>query len=84
MKMSKTKEKFFRLTIYMKSGNSIVIDGVTKYEFKKEGNGGSSLYLEQWDCAPFKFLIMPSLDLSQIEAIVRETYQEFVNKKKAK
>lgn len=61
------------LTIYMKSGNAIKITRVKAYTFKNTGNGIFEIVLEQdlsWWLFPRRLLVK-TIDLSQIEAVVR-------------
>lgn len=82
--MPKTKEDLLKLTIYMKSGNAILIDGVTKYHIERDGRGCCKLELEQWIRGPFRVLELASLDVGQIEAITYEHYERVINKGKEK
>jgi len=61
-----------KLNLYMKSGNVIVLNGIDNYKLK--ANNDNIIYLElvMSDKARGEKLIMPSLDLSQIEAITQE------------
>lgn len=62
------------LIFYMKSGNKIVADKVTNWNIKCKGNEIVSLTLEQNEGPLFgcrNKLIVGSIDLSQIEMIVR-------------
>lgn len=61
------------LTIYMKSGNAIKLTQVKDYTIKNTGNEISSLLIEQdlsWWLFPRRLLVK-TVDLSQIEAVVR-------------
>lgn len=65
-----------KLTIYMKSGNAIVTTGVKEYEIENKGNeivGLKLVYLPELVLkATFrKKLLVKTVDLSQIEAVVR-------------
>lgn len=62
------------LIFYMKSGNKIVADKVTDWGFKYKGNEITELTLSQKEGSIFgckNKLIVGSIDLSQIEAIIR-------------
>lgn len=61
-----------KLSIFMKSGNVIRIRGVSNYEFKMNGNSISELELEQYGkIFGGPRLLVGTIDLSQIEAVVR-------------
>lgn len=61
-----------KLSIFMKSGNVIRIRGVRSYKFNIDGNSISSLELEQHGrIFGGPRLLLGTIDLSQIEAVVR-------------
>ena len=62
------KKKPTTLTFYMKSGNSIVIDGVTEWSIKTSGGSVTSVTLTQRHDK--RKLILSTLNLDQIEAVV--------------
>jgi hypothetical protein len=74
MKMAMTTEKFFKLTFFMKSGNSFSINGVTDYKYEKTYEGTTTLSITQVERSPLCNLILPSIDLKQIEAVIAERY----------
>ncbi len=57
---------YITLRIYMKSGNVIELKRVTNYTIKEQ-----SLALTQSHCRGYAKLLVPTIDLSQIEAVVR-------------
>ena len=60
------------LTFYMKSGNKIVADKVTKFRVENNGNKVTSLLVEQKTKGIFKCkneLLISTIDLSQIECV---------------
>jgi hypothetical protein len=61
-----------KLEIYMKSGNVIAVRGVSDCEIGYKGNTITSLTIEyrKW-FRPSRRLFMASVDLTQIEAIVK-------------
>ena len=63
------------LTIYMKSGNNIELDNVKSWEVDGNGDSITRLKLKQtvrhWWFRRSRYLILSSIDLSQIEAIVQ-------------
>jgi hypothetical protein len=59
----------FRLLIYMKSGNVIVLSHVTDYELSMRGNIVDKLSLTQKNKGTR--LLVKTIDTSQIEAVVR-------------
>ncbi|MBN6819566.1 hypothetical protein JRF84_08180 [Methylobacterium organophilum] len=62
----------FRLKFLMRSGNFFTVDGVTGFEMKKNGLGQfTSLTLKQADDPRHTYVFVPSIDLAQIEAIIR-------------
>ncbi len=62
----------FRLKFLMRSGNFFTVDGVTDFEMKKNGLGQfTSLTLKQADDPSRAYVFVPSIDLAQIEAIIR-------------
>jgi len=66
-----------KLTIYMKSGNVITVRGIKDWEIRFDNNGVNSLHIRRYSLpfmAPKARLIMGSVDLSQIEAIVKTKY----------
>jgi hypothetical protein len=60
-----------KLEIYMKSGNVIRVRGVKDYAIKMSGSDLRSLELKYFWRRPSRRLVMPTLQLDQIEAIVR-------------
>lgn len=66
------RERVDTLKICMRSGNSFTIDGVVEFEVTGYTSGTiSNLRLVQSDNPKYSKVLMPSLDLSQVEAIVR-------------
>lgn len=61
----------YRLQIFLRSGNSIVLDGVTGYTFDTTGNTIARFSLVQKTSQRNSYLLISTLDLSQIEAVVR-------------
>ena len=55
--------------IFMKSGNVITLDNIKDCHIKYSGDEITSFRLETLDSA-YRILMVPSLNLSQIEAIV--------------
>ena len=66
------REKKLRLTFYMKSGNSFVIDNVAYFE-TVGGDTIEGLTIRHYKSASVK-IDMTSLDLNQIEGITKEDY----------
>jgi hypothetical protein len=58
------------LEIFMRSGNKIVIDGVSEYKIKNSGDEITGLTLTQDEHAT-RLLLVKTIALSQIEAVVR-------------
>ena len=66
------REKKLRLTFYMRSGNSFVIDNVAYFKTVGE-NTIEGLSVRYYKSASVK-IDMTSLDLGQIECITKEEY----------
>ena len=66
------REKKLRLTFYLKSGNSFVIDNVSYFETVGEDTI-EGLTIRHYKSASVK-IDMKSLDLNQIECITKEDY----------
>lgn len=60
---------YTNLTLYMKSGNSITIDGVIEWEVRSNSEHITYFSLKQSESCKRK-LRVTTLDLSQIEALV--------------
>lgn len=61
-----------RLKFLMRSGNFFTVDGVTDFEMKKNGLGQwAHLTLKQDPNPKYAHVFVPSIDLAQIEAIIR-------------
>lgn len=63
-----------KLEIYMKSGNVIHLKGIESCDIRYNSNTITSLTLttKSGFLKPSRALFVPSIDLSQIEAIVRD------------
>jgi hypothetical protein len=68
--MSVETEKPGRLQIFMRSGNSFVLDGVTDWKLTTRGDRVVGIHLVQKAGSEFTRLIVNSIDLAQIEAIL--------------
>jgi hypothetical protein len=57
----------------MKSGNKIVVRGLSDYNIKNQGNAVTAIELKRYRWWPFKSvgLLLSTIDLSQIEAVTR-------------
>lgn len=61
-----------RLKFLMRSGNAFMVDGVTVFEMRVNGLGMiTQVRLEQLDDPQYAHVYIRSVDLEQIEAIVR-------------
>lgn len=58
-----------KITIYMKSGNKIVLPFIKKYDFEYEGDEITKLSIARRKLWPGEKLEVKSIALSQIEAI---------------
>jgi len=58
------------VTLYMKSGNQLVSDCVTKYTFTPSIDGVSKIDLEQTQVAGSRIILTQSLDVGQIEGMM--------------
>lgn len=59
----------YTLEIYMKSGSVIVLDGIRDYKFVADSLAVTSFSIERTNCK--RNLLVPTIILSQIEAICR-------------
>ena len=71
-------KKTSTLTIFMRSGNKIIVDKVLDWEFGYQGNDITSAAITQRTSGLFKAknkLFIGTIDLSQIECVVESKYK---------
>ncbi|TNC14870.1 hypothetical protein FF100_04640 [Methylobacterium terricola] len=67
----------FRMKIFFKSGNSVIIDGVTEYGARAGTDGSlNGVRMNQQGAPHQTWLDIYSLDLKSVEAIVRLPVEE--------
>lgn len=72
-KVMSTQQNKWRLTFYMKSGNSFILDEILEWDVKNGLRGIESIRLKFSDDAKTK-LIFSSVQVQQIECILEEKY----------
>lgn len=58
-----------KMTIYMKSGNKIVLRGIKEYEIQNQGNDIVGIKLTNHLWYPGQMALLKTFDLRQIEAV---------------